>query len=104
MSKQTDYRAATAHAEAAKARFMATLGEARQRIAPARLKSDARQKAAGLAIDAGQAARAGIRQRPVAIGAAAGALLLWLARRPIGTLFHRLYVRFKTRNSETDDG
>ncbi|MGE4323252.1 MAG: hypothetical protein AB7E60_09515 [Sphingobium sp.] len=103
MNRKAAYRLAVTEAEEAKARFLATLGEAKQRMAPARLKSDAKQKAAELVLDTGRKAAAGIKQRPIASGAAAGALIICLARRPIGTLFRRLYVRFKTRNSETND-
>ena len=53
-----------------------------------------------------------VQQRPIAVAAAAGGLGLFLARRPIGALLCRLYVRFRDRdidpqdidNSETDDG
>jgi len=52
-------------------------------------------------------AAAKAHQRPIAVGAAATAFGLFLARRPLAALFQRLYVRFKdtqTDNSENDDG
>ncbi|QGP80883.1 hypothetical protein [Sphingobium sp. CAP-1] len=107
MSRETAYRQAITRADAARAQFLASAQAARVRIAPARLKQDAKDGISAAALNGVAQVAAQVRQRPVAIGAAAGAFLLFLARRPLAALFGRLYVRFTHKDSEiseTDDG
>lgn len=107
MSALDSYREATVRAEQKKAAFLASARAAKARVTPARLKQDARTKAGETVQEGIALAAAKIGQRPVATGAAAGALLLFLMRRPLGSLFRRLYVRLGNRKddySETDDG
>ncbi|WP_394440889.1 hypothetical protein ACGGKE_05870 [Sphingobium naphthae] len=108
--QESAYRAAIAHADAQRARLKESAQAAKARIAPARLKQDAKDKVSATALDGVAYVGAKVQQRPVA--AAAGGLGLFLARRPIGALLCGLYVRFRDRdidphnidNSETDDG
>ncbi|EQB30704.1 hypothetical protein [Sphingobium ummariense] len=99
MSGEADYKAATARAREARAHFLTSAQAARDRITPARLKQDAQAQAADVV--GRMAAKA--RQRPIAIGTAAAALLAYLARRPLAALFGRLYVRLRNRKPESDD-
>ena len=110
--QESAYRAAIAHADAQRARLKESAQAAKARVAPARLKQDAKDKVSATALDGVAYVGAKVQQRPIAVAAAAGGLGLFLARRPIGALLCRLYVRFRDRdidpqnidNSETDDG
>lgn len=107
MNLETAYRDAAAHADLARARLSGSVQAAKARITPGRLKQDAIDKASGVVLDGIAIGAAKAQQRPVAIGAAAGALALFLFRRPLAALFGRLYVRISNPNpdnSETDDG
>src|SRR3546814_5723878 len=44
-----------------------------------------------------------IRRRPAASAVAAGALALYLLRRPLGALFRRIYVRISNRTEEISE-
>ncbi|WHO40643.1 hypothetical protein PMI04_008665 [Sphingobium sp. AP49] len=107
MSREQAYRAATEQALALRTQALTSLADARARIAPARLKADAEAKVTATALDGIAYVGAKVQQRPVATGAAATGLVLFLFRRPLTALFGRLYVRLrdrKTENSEIDDG
>ncbi|HEX7741724.1 MAG TPA: hypothetical protein VF442_04720, partial [Sphingobium sp.] len=112
MSPEEQYRQASAQAERRKAELLSSAAAVKARIAPARLKQDVRQKAAESLAEGGAYIAAKATQRPVAVGAAAGALLLYVFRRPLSALFGRIYVRLtdrpplkhRTETSETDDG
>ncbi|HAF42691.1 MAG TPA: hypothetical protein DCG90_13150 [Sphingobium sp.] len=107
MTPEAAYRAASARAEEQRARLAQSAQAAATRIAPARLKRDAVSKLTSTALDGAAYAAAKVQQRPVAIGAAAAAFGLFLARRPLAALFGRLYVRFRNKDtdlSENDDG
>lgn len=107
MSREQAYRAATERASALRTQALTSLADARARIAPARLKADAEAKVTATALDGIAYVGAKVQQRPVATGAAATGLVLFLFRRPLTALFGRLYVRLRdrnTENSETDDG
>lgn len=86
-----DVARAQAEAEASRARLMGTIGELQVRLQPKVLAHDAatRLKVRGseLADDAMDAAR----ERPGVVGAAAGAIVLFLLRRRIGRLVGRLF-------------
>ncbi|MEC3910884.1 hypothetical protein U5A82_10500 [Sphingobium sp. CR2-8] len=104
---ETRYREACERADAAKGRLTITAQEAKDRVTPARIKQDIRDKAKGAIKNGAGRIVAKVQQRPVASGAAAAAFALFLARRPLTALFGRLYVRLRntgTDNSETDDG
>lgn len=100
MSREAAYREAIQQAEEKKAQFLLSAGAAKARVAPARLKQDAKDKVVSVAMDG--AAKVG--QHPVAAGAGLTAFLLYLARRPLAALFRRLHIRFKNRNPENEDG
>lgn len=112
MSPEEQYRQASAQAERRKAELLSSAAAVKARIAPGRLKQDVRQKAAESLAEGGAYIAAKVTQRPVAVGAAAGALLLYVFRRPLSALFGRIYVRLtdrpplkhRTETSETDDG
>lgn len=104
MSKPASYREATLRVHESKARLLSSLGNAKARVAPGRLMADAKAGAVSAIMDIPALAVAKARQRPAAVGAASVAFLLYLFRRPLGTLFGRLYVRWKNRNPETDNG
>jgi hypothetical protein len=78
-------------AELARARLSTTLGELQTRLKPQTLASNAwdgvKDKGGELADDAVEAVKA----RPVAAGAAVGAVLLFLARSPIKSAAMRLF-------------
>lgn len=106
MSRLENYRAANIRANEAKSAFLASLGVAKSRIAPSHLKADAKRKITEAVMDGGANAAAQIQARPIAFGAAASALLIFLMRKPLAALFRRLYVHRKppdTGNSETED-
>jgi hypothetical protein len=101
------YRAACERADAARGQFLNSANRAKERLSPAALKQDAKDKVSGAARNVTTNLTAKARQRPVATGAAAGAFLLYLCRRPLAALFRRLYVRLHdshTQESETEDG
>jgi hypothetical protein len=104
MSRLARYRASILLADERRARFLQSAQAAKQRIAPARLRSDVKDGVGHAVNDAGARLAAKVRERPVATGAAGAALAAWLARRPLAALFRRLYVRLSNRNPETDDG
>ncbi|WP_062733839.1 hypothetical protein [Sphingobium abikonense] len=100
---ETAYRAAIAKAQAQKAQLVDSAQAAKERISPARLKQDAKDKVAATALDGVAYVGAKVQQRPIAIAAAAGALGLFMARRPIAALLRRLYVRIQDRHEQSGD-
>ncbi|EPR16603.1 hypothetical protein M527_20215 [Sphingobium indicum IP26] len=107
MKREEAYRDAAARADARKAALLSSALAAKARVAPARLKQDAKDKATETLTGGVAHAAAQVRQRPAASAAAAGALAFYLLRRPLGALFRRIYVRISNRTeeiSETDDG
>lgn len=107
MTPAERYRAASAYAQERRAILVDSAKAARDRIRPARLRQDAVDKVTGTALDGVAYVAAKGASRPVAFGAAAGALGLYLARRPLAALFRRLYVRITNRDtavSEIEDG
>lgn len=109
MTDIRDYHDACSHASAARAQLKNSLGVAKMRIMPDRLKADVRNKIVQSAVDASQSIRTTVKKHPVAASATGIALIAYLARRPLRTLFHRLFVRSRDEqdnrsNSETDNG
>lgn len=109
MSENSSYQDACIRALAARAQLKKSFGATKARITPARLRADVRRKTVQSVVDTGHAIQAAVQKRPVAASAAGIALIAYLTRRPLGTLFHRLFVRLRDRredrpNSETDDG
>lgn len=103
----TAYRAACDRADAARRQLQNSANRAKERLSPAALKQDAKDGISGAVRNVATNLTAKARQRPVATGAAAGAFLLYLGRRPLAALFRRLYVRLhdsQTQESETQDG
>ncbi|WP_323810119.1 hypothetical protein [Sphingobium baderi] len=104
MNREAAYRQAVAQAEEKKAQFLLSAQAAKARVAPARLKQDAKDKVISLATGGAAHAAAKVQENPVAAGAGLTAFLLYLARRPLAALFHRLHVRWKNPNPENEDG
>ncbi len=108
MSKAEDYQTVSEEARLKRSAFVASAAAAKARIAPARLRADLYENMAQSLSDTSAKAKATMRERPFATAAAATALIAFFARRPIGALFQRLYVRVKdrrnARKSETDNG
>ncbi len=100
---ETAYRAAIAKAQAQKAQLVDSAQAAKARISPARLKQDAKDKVAATALDGVAYVGAKVQQRPTAVAAAASALGLFMARRPIAALLRRLYVRIQDRHEQSGD-
>lgn len=101
------YRQAVVRAEQKKVEFLSSASAAKARIAPGRLKQDIKDKAANGVANGRAYVVAKVKQEPVAVGATAAALLIYLFRSPISALFKRTYVRITNRNperAETDDG
>ncbi|WP_313808689.1 hypothetical protein [Sphingobium sp.] len=107
MNREDAYRDAAARVDARKAALMSSALAAKARLAPARIRQDVRDKATETLLDGAAYAAAKVQQRPAATAAALGALVLYVMRRPLGTLFRRMYVRMRNgteTTSETDDG
>lgn len=104
MNRQTAYREAVRQAEDKKARFLLSAKAAKARIAPSRLKQDAKDRLVSATMDGAAQAAAKVRQHPVATSAGLTAFALYLARRPLAALFRRLHVRFQNRNPENENG
>jgi hypothetical protein len=109
MSEKNSYQDACARAETARAQLFDSLSATKARLTPARLKADVRAKAVQSVVDTGHSIQAAVKKRPVAASAAGIAFFALLVRRPLGTLFRRLFVRLRDRRedrriSETDNG
>ena len=109
MTDIRDYQDACARASVARTQLKNSLSVAKMRIMPDRLKADVRNKIVQSAVGAGQSIQTAVKERPVAASATGIAFIAYLARRPLRTLFHRLFVRVRNgqdnrRNSENDNG
>lgn len=95
MTAEDQYRASARDAEAKKARFLGDVQIAKARLSPARLTQDVKDKASAAFNDASTRAQDGIRQHPVAAGAAAVGVAAYILRRPLAALSERavLYAR-----------
>ncbi len=106
MMAEDRYRAATAEAERRKAAFLSRISATKARLSPARIKQDAKDKLGTKLHGVRDHAAATATEHPVALGAAAGAFVLYLFRRPLSALFQRTYVRLTNSTpdqSEKDD-
>ena len=101
MSLEERYAQATADAAQKQAALLCSAAAVKERISPARLKQDARQKIADGMSNGSAYVTAQVQERPVAAGAAVGALLLYMFRRPLWALFRRTYVRITNHTPET---
>ncbi|HKY82099.1 MAG TPA: hypothetical protein VJM09_11590 [Sphingobium sp.] len=107
MSPEQQYRAASVEAERRKTALRTSAATAKARIAPARLVRDVKEKALDTLSNGKAYVVAKAEERPIAVGAAAGAFALYIFRRPLSALFKRIYVRITNRSPETseiDDG
>lgn len=107
MSPEERYAEANGEAARKKAAFVSSAATAKARLSPARLKQDVKDKAFNSVQKGKTKIAATVQRRPLAAGAAATALTLYLFRRPVSALLKRMYVRITNRQpeeSETDDG
>ena len=93
---------ARGEADAAKAQFMATVEEAKVRLAPGKLASDAVQSAKDKSIVVADDAVTAVKKKPGAAAGVAGGLLLLLARKPLFRGVVRLF-RGKGRSNNQSD-
>ena len=91
---------AKSDAVAARVRFLDTLDEARQRLRPGNLASEAwtgvkdkTAEAAGNAVDA-------VKQRPKTVALVLGGLALFLARKPIGRAAGKVVSRRRRKGNQ----
>lgn len=107
MTAEEQYQRATVEVEQKKAAFRSSATVAKARLSPTRLKQDVKGKVSDGLHKVSSTAMTQISERPVATSAAAGALAIYLFRRPLSALFRRIYVRITNRTpdqSEKDDG
>ncbi len=107
MTAEEQYQRANVEVEQKKAAFRSSATSVKARLSPARLKQDAKHKMSDGLHKIGSTAVVQVTERPVATGAAVGALAIYLFRRPLSALFQRIYVRVTNRTpdqSEKDDG
>lgn len=82
-----EYRDIAALADAKKAQFLENFSIARNRVSPARLKSDAKAGIKNAANNAVDKSKRTVRQHPVAATVAGIGLFAFLFRRPLCALF-----------------
>lgn len=109
MIENSEYQDACVRASAARARLQNSLLATKARISPGRLKADIQHKAIRSVVEAGQSLQTTVKAHPVAAGAAGVTFIAYCARRPLWTLFNRLFVRLHNgrnyrRSSETKNG
>lgn len=94
---------AKSDAASARARFFDTLDEARQRLKPGNLASEAwtgvKDKTAAAAGDAVEA----VKQRPKTVALVLGGLALFLARKPIGRTAAKVVSRRRRKGNKGED-
>lgn len=98
-------KVAAARIEAARRRgeMLGTVHELQSRLAPRTLASDAWAKARNKGADMAEDAVDAVKARPVAVGGAAAALGLFLARRPIADAAVKLYDALTSRDETKAD-
>jgi hypothetical protein len=97
--KGDEYRAASARAREARSRLLADYADARQRLSPERLKSDAAEIVLSKAHAAATGAARGARAHPLLVGGLGAGVAGWFFRRPIWALSRRLIVQLRDRIS-----
>jgi len=85
--------AAKAEAEAAKRQFMGTLHELQYRLKPSTIANDAWSGVRDTATSRGDQARTMVKEKPQLAGAAAAALVLFFARKPLWKLLSKPFHR-----------
>jgi ElaB/YqjD/DUF883 family membrane-anchored ribosome-binding protein len=90
---------ARGEADAAKARLMGTVEEAKERLAPGRLASEAVQSAKDKSIVVADDAVTKVKERPGLTAGIATAAALFFARKPLFAAARNMF-----RSSDSDDG
>lgn len=107
MSKEIRFQEASLKADAARERLIESAHRAKARIAPRELATDARIKICQGVRNSACRAKARMRDRPIPTGAAIGALMIYIFRRPLWALLRGRRVNDnerKTHGSETHHG
>ncbi len=94
---------AKSEAVAAKARFLATLGETQHRLTPGKLAGEAWSGVKGKTAQAAGSAVGAVKQRPVTVSLVLGGLVLFLARAPIRRAVTGLLARKGSAGNEGED-
>ncbi len=94
---------AKSDAVAAKARFLDTLDEARERLKPGNLADEAWTGVKGKTAEAAGNAVEAVKQRPKTVALVLGGLALFLARRPLGRAATGLVSRRRKRKGNEDE-
>jgi hypothetical protein len=94
---------AKSDAVAAKARFLATLGETQQRLKPGNLAGEAWSGVKGKTADLAGSAVDAVKKRPGTVSLVLGGLVLFLARAPIKRAVTGLVARRRGRGNQGGD-
>ncbi len=90
-------------AVAARARFLGTLDETRDRLSPGNLASEAWTGVKDRTAEAAGNAAGAVKQRPGAVALVLGGLALFLARKPIGRAATKLVSRRRRKGNQDGD-
>jgi hypothetical protein len=94
---------AKSDAVAARARFLDTLDEARDRLKPGNLANEAWTGVKGKTAEAAGNAVDAVKQRPKTVALVLGGLALFLARKPLGRAATKVVSRRKRKGNEDRD-
>ena len=103
MTDSPEVTAARIEAARRRGEMLGTVQELQSRLAPKTLASDAWAKARNKGADIAEEAVDAVKARPVAVGGAAAALGLFLARRPIADAAVKLYDALTSRSETKAD-
>ena len=93
---------AKSDAVAARARLLNTLDEARQRLKPGSLASEAWTGVKDKTADAAGSAVDAVKQRPKTVALVLGGLALFLARKPLGRAATKVVSRRRRKGNEDE--
>ncbi len=94
---------AKSDAVAARARFFGTLDEARDRLSPGSLASEAWTGVKGKTAEAAGNAVDAVKQRPKTVALLLGGLALFLARKPLGRAATKVVSRRRNKGNQDGD-
>lgn len=106
MSEEDAYHRAATRADLAKANFLSSITAAKARLSPAHLKQDVKHKISETVSNGRESFATHAKAHPIAVGSAAGAVVLYLLRKPLAALYRRLHVQAETNqpdHPETDN-
>lgn len=94
---------AKSDAAAARARFLDTLDEARERLKPGNLANEAWTGVKDKTAEAAGNAVGAVKQRPKTVALVLGGLALFLARKPIGRAATNMVSRRRRKGNKDED-